>query len=142
MKYYIASSLTNTAQVRRIMGTLDTEGHICTYDWTVESDKSLVTIAREELEAIRASDVLIFVPRASRGHHVELGYAMALQKPTILFFDFVVDHIPFYYLCQYSVGTMDELVNKMASLQVRSAIDEVAEAERQINKDMKRYREM
>lgn len=82
MKYYIASGLDNTAQVRELKAVLDGWGWAHTYDWTAHGSvqgqaKSVKEdVARGEVNGVLAADVVVVLLPGGRGTHVELGIAL------------------------------------------------------------------
>ena len=94
MKFYIASSLKNYAQVRDLSRRLKDGGWEHTYDWTKHCSAhgpaseidltALKSIGRHEYKGILKSDVVIILTPQGRGTHVELGMAIALNKKVYL----------------------------------------------------------
>lgn len=85
---YVASSLYNIEAVRKAYEDLKEVGFQISYDWTTHglvSDRSkLKEIAYKEIEGVRSADCLLFLTPARTGSHVELGIAIALNKPIYL----------------------------------------------------------
>ncbi|RLQ92406.1 group-specific protein [Falsibacillus albus] len=121
MKFYVASSFSNIANVRCVSQMLIDNGWIHTYDWTKNERavtvNDLKQIGEKEKEAISESDLVIVMLPAGKGSHIELGIALGLNKRIIL-------HSPtnevndfentttFYHLTEVEkfYGTVDELV--------------------------------
>src|SRR6476620_7440807 len=87
--FYIGSSFRNIEQVRLVAQALIGEGFIHSYDWTrlksVQTVDELATIGEHEKEAIIGSDFIIFILPLGKSSHVELGIALASQKPIYLY---------------------------------------------------------
>ena len=89
MKFYIASSFRNIENVRKAAEQLKRHGHVQTYDWTVHSSITSISqlrdIGREEVNGIKAADVVVIMIPAGKGSHIELGMAIGLQKKIYLY---------------------------------------------------------
>ena len=89
MKFYIASSLKNIENVRRVAESLKSRGFIQTYDWTTHSNidciSKLSKIGQEEVTGVLDADVVIVMFPAGKGSHVELGIAMGAKKKIYLY---------------------------------------------------------
>lgn len=103
--FYIGSSFRNIEQVRLVAQALIREGFEHSYDWTrlesVQSVDELATIGEHEKEAIIGSDFVIFLLPLGKSSHVELGIALASQKPVYLYSHtkelFTLDHTSSFY---------------------------------------------
>lgn len=90
MKYYIATRLENHAAHNDVRDRLTTLGHALTYDWTTHGPvwRSGVEVIRQteakERQGIIDADFIVVLLPGGRGTHVELGFALALEKPIIL----------------------------------------------------------
>ena len=89
--FYIATSLSRTADHHIVREALFAEGHQITYDWTAHGDSPkyistqlLRDIAVTEVDAVLKADVLIVLLPGGGGTHVEMGVALAAQKPIII----------------------------------------------------------
>lgn len=88
---YIASSLENAEQVRAVRDTLAALGAGLTYDWTEhgsvqdEGPERIAEVARAELRGIYEARLVVVLLPGGRGTHTELGYALGLGKPVLLF---------------------------------------------------------
>lgn len=96
MKYrsaYIASSIKNAEWVRRVQQMIRDSGRSITYDWTThgdvtwDGDARCREVAERELAAIEDADLLIVLLPGGKGTHVEIGAALALGRPVIVFAD-------------------------------------------------------
>ncbi|MFK3936857.1 group-specific protein [Alkalihalobacillus sp. NPDC078783] len=87
--FYVGSSFRNIEQVRLVAQTLIKEGFVQSYDWTewenVQFVEELISIGEQEKEAIIGSDFIIFILPLGKSSHVELGIALASQKPIYLY---------------------------------------------------------
>ncbi|MBM0065538.1 group-specific protein [Alkalicoccobacillus gibsonii] len=120
--FYIGSSFRNIEQVHLVAQALIGEGFIHSYDWTrlesIQSVDELATIGEHEKEAIICSDSVIFILPLGKSSHVELGIALASQKPVYLYSQtdelFTLDHTSsFYHLegIDRFVGTFDAFLD-------------------------------
>jgi len=103
MKVYLASSFRYINEVKELQSYLYSKGHIVSCEWWKTDYKLelktqtiaewfaspiIKVIYRRSLDAIRESRLLIFVtPEATKfnGANVEVGIALALDKPVIAF---------------------------------------------------------
>ena len=87
-KYYVASSLNNKTRVRHIISELTLAGYRLTYDWTthgqVHDVKDLARIGELEANGVKLADFLVLLMPARYGSHVELGIAIAFDKPVFI----------------------------------------------------------
>ncbi|MCA1065791.1 nucleoside 2-deoxyribosyltransferase [Rossellomorea sp. AcN35-11] len=121
MNFYIASGFSNKDRVRYVSEALKMEGHIHTYDWTVNERAStfedLRYIGQKEKDGIIHSHIVIVLLPGGKGSHVELGMAIALDKRVILYssdnevHDFA-STTTFYHLPEVEIcsGSMEELL--------------------------------
>lgn len=92
-RYYVASTLENAPQVTALNEELRKLGWSCTYDWTKHGTKGvqgrgnlvLQSTAIEEAEAVAKAHVVVVVLPGGRGTHTELGIAIALGRPIIIY---------------------------------------------------------
>lgn len=122
IKFYIASSFQNIANVRYMSEKLTSQGFIHTYDWTKNerpaSLEQLQQIGQEEMNAVSEADIVIIIFPAGKGSHIELGIALG-QKKTIYLYspDNAINHFDttstFYHLSQVQqfIGSKEEFVN-------------------------------
>ncbi|MCM3175440.1 MULTISPECIES: group-specific protein [unclassified Paenibacillus] len=121
MKFYIASSFSNTTAVRTVANQLKLNGFIQTYDWienqNVNSLKDLREIGYLEKNAILNSDIFIIMLPAGKGAHIELGIALGAMKEIYLYSETnemneIETTSTFYQLDEVKriIGTMDELI--------------------------------
>ena len=86
---YIASGLANASKARDVRRVLENCGWGLTYDWTqhglIEAKYIRPLFAVAETNGVRRADVLITVLPGGRGTHTELGIALGLSKPVILY---------------------------------------------------------
>jgi hypothetical protein len=131
MKFYIASSLKNSHNVRYISEKLKMNGHTHTFDWTAlnpaASFQELKQIGQMEKEAVIQADVLIMLLPAGKGSHIEFGIALALKKRIILHsphgeVNDLEESSSFYHLTQVEkfLGTRDELINYILNKKKKS----------------------
>lgn len=91
MNFYIATSLDNVAQHHAVRDVLVAAGHRLTYDWTEHgSVQGLGTavirgVAVAEYKGVRDADLVVVLGPGGRGTHVELGIAIGLGHPVVIF---------------------------------------------------------
>jgi nucleoside 2-deoxyribosyltransferase len=88
--YYAASRLGNADMVKALHTMMRDHGWSPSYDWTVHGSVRgnadlIAEAAKEELRSVRAANVVIVLLPGGRGTHVELGAALALEKPVLLY---------------------------------------------------------
>lgn len=89
MKYYIASKLENHAAHNRLRDVLAELGHQITYDWTPHGPvygsglDRVREVAELETKGVLDADFVVVLWPGGRGTHVELGMALAADKPVI-----------------------------------------------------------
>ncbi|MFD1019639.1 nucleoside 2-deoxyribosyltransferase [Thalassobacillus hwangdonensis] len=119
MKFYIASSFQNIEAVRKVAETLKRKGFTHTYDWTQNEKAStasdLKRIGLAEKEAVGEANFLVVLLPAGKGSHVELGLALAMDKPVFLYAPDhrLEDSSTFYHLTEVTLckGTRQELID-------------------------------
>lgn len=90
MKYYIATGLKNAHRAQQLRRRLNANGHVWTYDWTEHGaaghlgEDRLSQIAVHEFYGVTVADVLIVLLPGGKGTHAELGMAIAMGKPIII----------------------------------------------------------
>lgn len=90
MKYYIATSLSRNLDHNKIRDFLNDLQHEISYDWTSHgsvksvSKERLQQVATLELNGILESDFVVVLLPGGYGTHVELGYALAINKKIFL----------------------------------------------------------
>jgi hypothetical protein len=90
MKFYIATGLENHAAHNNVRDRLTALGHELTYDWTVHGPvwRSGVDVIRKtaiaERRGVEDADFVVVLLPGGRGTHAELGMALALRKPVII----------------------------------------------------------
>lgn len=91
MRYYIATTLDNVEEHKKLKATLDLAGdYELTYDWTTHGsilgarEKRFVEVAALEANGVIAADVLVVILPGGRGTHTEFGMAVACGKPVIV----------------------------------------------------------
>jgi hypothetical protein len=90
MKYYLATGLLNAHRAQLVRDHLNAAGHEQTYDWTAhgpvghKGKNALIAAAVGELEGVQQADVIIALLPGGRGTHAELGMALALGKPVLI----------------------------------------------------------
>ncbi len=88
MRFYLASSLDNIFNARKITDYLIWKGWVCTYEWMthgpIESIRELPQASKQELDGVRSADVVFILLPGHRGTHTELGCALGTGKPVII----------------------------------------------------------
>lgn len=84
-KFYVATTLSNADQAKIVIRRLSDFGHQVTYDWTahgkVSGHEAMQDVALKELEGVVSADFIVVLWPGGRGTHIELGAAMATNKP-------------------------------------------------------------
>ena len=84
-RFYVATSLLNADQAKVVIRRLSDFGHQVSYDWTshgkVSGHDAMLDIAVKEIEGVVSADCVIVLWPARRGTHVEIGAAIAMNKP-------------------------------------------------------------
>lgn len=125
MRFYIASSFANKANVRYVSTALQEAGFVHTYDWT-ENERAvdvstLKKIGRIEKQAVADSELFIMMLPAGKGSHIELGMAIALHKQIFIY---AADEITpahastFYYIdgVTHVNGEIDDFIENIKNL--------------------------
>jgi len=101
LSFYIASKLQNHHIVHQWIQHLEkTYNWRCTFDWTTfpplsrlllngslthEFKEQAREISQQELDGVKSADFLLLLAPGGRGTHVELGAALACNRPVFLF---------------------------------------------------------
>lgn len=98
MKYYIATKLENHRTHNRVRDHLTALGHEITYDWTPHGPvfrsglDRVREVAELETRGVLDADFVVVLWPSGRGTHVELGMAIAANKPVIFISDVEAHH--------------------------------------------------
>ncbi len=87
-RFYLATQKDRGEQAAPLVEALKAHGWERTFDWTNQDGagpKGHADIALAELAGVREADVLIVLLPGGFGTHVEIGAALALGKPVILY---------------------------------------------------------
>ncbi len=87
-RFYLATRKDRAAQAASIEEALKARGWERTFVWTGQDEKGAeghAKTAMAELNGVRDADVLIALLPGGYGTHVEIGAALALGKPVILY---------------------------------------------------------
>ncbi len=127
MKYYIGTTLDNAEAHNQFRDLLAAEGHEITFDWTdegyIEELPKLREYIRGEIEGIFCADFVLILMPGGRGTHAELGAALALGKPVILFAP-GESHMQNGRRCGFYYHPLVRMVSTIDG--VRAEIDEIA----------------
>lgn len=101
-RFYVATSLSNADQAKIVIRRLSDFGHQVSYDWTihgkVSGHEAMLDIAVKEINGVVTADFVVVLWPGGRGTHIEIGAALATNKP--IFFitpqDFDAD-VSFYH---------------------------------------------
>lgn len=100
-KVYVASSLLNSERVKHFISLFKSNNVEISYDWTthgrVHTDEELKQYCAKEFEGVVECDLLFMVFPARYGSHVELGIALALNKPVVILLEGDVEMKTFYH---------------------------------------------
>lgn len=86
-RFYLATRKDRSGEAAGLVDALQALGWKRTFDWTDRDGidtTSLSSIAVAEIVAVREADALIVLLPGGFGTHVEIGAAIALEKPVIL----------------------------------------------------------
>jgi len=86
-RFYLSTRKDDGARANAVSEALNARGWERTYEWKAGDGKGSDGYARlavEELEGIRAADVLVVLFPGGFGTHVEIGAALALGKLVII----------------------------------------------------------
>ncbi len=105
MKFYVASGVENAERVSEFSKTLKEFGWTNTYDWTKHilptqyDETEMQEIAKNEMLGVKSADVVFVLLPGGKGTHTELGIAIALKKPTIIWSETpsTREQCPFYH---------------------------------------------
>lgn len=103
MKVYVGAPLRHFEAARKAMSALRSMGHDIAHDWTIGAEayfggdhsEKPVDIATSCINGVRSADFALFLPLIDvpmQGTWVELGAALALDKPVIVYAPFL--HCP------------------------------------------------
>jgi nucleoside 2-deoxyribosyltransferase len=89
MKYYIGTRLDNAEMHNQFWDQLSKMGHELTFNWTdegyIEDIPKLVRYIEQEVIGVAEADFVLILLPGGRGTHCELGAALGLKKPVILY---------------------------------------------------------
>lgn len=86
MNFYIASTLSNSDNVKQLASELKLLGWKQTYDWTAHGSvqelghEIMSNVSEREIEGVMNADVLIVLTPGGRGTHIELGVALGANE--------------------------------------------------------------
>lgn len=103
-RFYLSASYDRRHDVALLANVLRGYGWQWTFDWTQceeINEEVFREVAGREIEAIREADLVIVLLPGGRGTHVEMGAALALEKPVVLYTDYRLEpemhSCPFYW---------------------------------------------
>lgn len=145
MKYYIATSLKNAPRAQQLRDRLNAEGHVWTYDWTKHGaaghlgEAKLAEIAIQEFYGVTVADVVIVLLPGGKGTHTELGMAMAMGKPIVIW-----DETRLKWVCDDTTCSfywMPGIKRRLAGTLNKAGLDLLVSVAHQLYMDekMKRY---
>lgn len=91
MKLYLASGLENADKVKELAEYATNLGHTLTYAWwehgsvQAQGADRIAEVGNAELDGVRDADVVLILLPGARGTHVEMGAALAFDKPTFIY---------------------------------------------------------
>lgn len=89
--FYLASSLENAEEAKDIASLLKNAGWTHTYDWTLhgsvqkDGEERIRQVALLEMSGVHRAQVIVVVLPGGPGTHVEMGAALAYNKPIVLY---------------------------------------------------------
>jgi nucleoside 2-deoxyribosyltransferase len=90
MKVYIATGLERIETQKQVAGWLREAGHEITYDWGTHGPacgsglERIVEVAHAELNGVMHADVVLALLPGGRGTHFEIGAAVGVGIPVVL----------------------------------------------------------
>jgi nucleoside 2-deoxyribosyltransferase len=86
-RFYLATRIDRSAEAAPLLQALKAQGWVRTFEWTDDGidPARYADAAVKELAGVREADVVIVLLPGGRGTHVEIGAALALGKPVILY---------------------------------------------------------
>lgn len=120
-KVYVAGSLDNAIEVQKIQNKLRSSQIEITYDWTthgrVYDRVALREIAKKEKNGVVDCDVFFATLPGGGGTHCELGMALILGKPIVIYEAKEVEEKSFYNLPNIDrFDTIDHAVQRVILL--------------------------
>jgi nucleoside 2-deoxyribosyltransferase len=103
-RVYLGTSLHNRIQALSLIEKLTQLNIGLTYNWCVHGqvndDEELTKIGLAEMNGVKDCDVFFMVQPGRNGTHVELGIALALDKPIVILTepDVLVEQKSFYLI--------------------------------------------
>jgi nucleoside 2-deoxyribosyltransferase len=82
---HVAASFENRVVARRIMRQLEAADFSISLDWTGYENARQLDQKRARQETFARADMLVIVLPAGRSSHVELGMAIAMGKPVVIY---------------------------------------------------------
>lgn len=121
---YVATSLLNADQAKLVINRFREHGIEVTYDWTIHGqvfdDERLRQYGIEELDGVLRAELLFMMHPARSGTHVELGAALASNKPVVIVCDPSVERKTFYYVPNVSRFTLVDEAFEFALRKLKS----------------------
>lgn len=100
-KVYVGSSLFNADEVKSVMSNFVSAGLEISYDWTKHgqgfTEEELSKYFTGEFNGVVNCDLFFMIHPARNGTHVEMGIALALNKPIVMVEKEGIEMKPFYY---------------------------------------------
>lgn len=120
MRIYLAGSSKQRPFVAYLARQIEQQGHQISHPWWVDYDdtdrRKFAQAAQDDLRGVAEADAFIAVldgSQPSLGAHLEMGYAMALQIPTLALvstYDMLESHI-WLHLPNVVVAGLEEMAN-------------------------------
>ena len=85
--FYIATNIGNAKIAKQLGDALQAMGWTWTYDWTIHAPADQTRakeFATAEKVGVTSASVLVALLPGGRGTHIEIGMAVALDKPVLL----------------------------------------------------------
>jgi nucleoside 2-deoxyribosyltransferase len=86
-RFYLATRIDRNAEAAPLLHALKSQGWVRTFEWADDEidPARYADTALRELAGVREADVVIVLLPGGRGTHVEIGAALALGKPVVLY---------------------------------------------------------
>lgn len=125
MKVFVSGKIGSQGEVEYLMESLRGRGHEITFDWTTiehlrpyeDNEEASEAAAVKETAGVASADVLILVShQRGVGMFVELGVALALEKPVIVVTSGTPRTMFFFHPLVERVSTTDEVFEVLDKL--------------------------
>lgn len=130
MKIFVSGKIGTQLDPKPFMRELEALGHTITFDWTTidhlrpyeDNAQASARAAELEIDGVKAADVLVLVSHERGvGMFVELGAALALDKPVIVLAEPPARTMFFFHPLVQWVGTKDAVIASLDAMEVKGS---------------------